>query len=180
MLHRHAGPAVAGAYLAGAISGALVTASVLLVVSGLLSPVPSAVRAGVATVGIAVLVLRTVGLLRIDLPQRCHQIPRETFGTAPSASAFRFAFELGTGVRTYVTASSPYALVLVLALVLPTTLGPAAATAAIAALGYGIGRSVVVVGQAVRRTVAVDHPSRWLRAADLVALVTALAITTSF
>lgn len=179
MLHRHARPAVAGAYLSGAISGALVTASALLLVSGLLSPLPTAVRTTLAAVALLGLVLRSVGLLPIDLPQRAHQIPRETFGTAPAASAFRFAFELGTGVRTYVTASSPYALVVLLALALPRTLGAAVVTAAIAALGYGIGRSIVVVGQALRRSMAVDHPSRWLRAADLVALITALGITIS-
>lgn len=176
MLHRHARPAVAGAYLLGAISGALVSATTLLVLSGLLSPVPQSVRSVLALVLVAGLLTRAAGLVSIELPQRRYQIPRETFGPSPEWSAYRFAFELGTGVRTYITASAPYGLAVALLLSLPASLGAAVLSTVCAALGYGLGRSVVVIGQAVRRAVAVDHPRVWLRAADLVALLTAAAL----
>jgi len=176
MLHRHARPAVAGAYLFGAISGALVTTSALLVLSGLLSPVPATLRSGLALVGIAGLLVRSAGLLDVELPQRRYQIPRATFGPSPTRSAYRFAFELGTGVRTYITASAPYALAATLVLSSPASLGTAVLCTLGAAFGYGLGRSVVVVGQAMHRSVAVDHPRVWLRAADIVSLTGALLL----
>lgn len=176
MLHRHARPAVAGSYTGGAIAGALLSATVLIVLNGLLSPLPVAVRATVAVCAVALLLLRAVGLLCLDLPQRRVQIPRETFGMQPTRSAFRFAFELGTGVRTYITASAPYGLAAVVVLCLPADLGGAVLASAAAALGYGLGRSVVVATQALRRTIAVDHPAFWLRTADILSLCVALSI----
>jgi len=95
----------------------------------------------------------------------------------PTRSAFRFAFELGTGVRTYITASAPYGLALVLALCLPTDLASGLLASAAGALGYGVGRSVVVAAQSLHGTIAVEHPAIWLRAADILSLVTALAVT---
>lgn len=176
MLHRHARPAVAGAYLSGAIGGALMSASALLVLSGFFSPLPLAARQAVAVAAVSLLLLRALGLVCVPLPHRRYQIPRETFGNRPARSAFRFAGELGLGFRTYVTSSSPYALVVVLLLCLPDQLGPSAAAATAAAVGFGVGRSVVVASQAMRRRIAVDHPPRWLRAGDVIAALMALAI----
>ena len=176
MLHRHAGPAVAGSYALGAVTGALTTAAALLVVNGLLSPIPATLRATAAIAVVVLLGLRASGLLCLDLPQRKHQIPRETFTHRPRQSAFRFAFELGTGVRTYITTTAPYAAAVVLALALPTTPLAAVVAAAAAGLGYGLGRSLVVITQSVRTAVAVEPPQRWLRSADMIAVAGALAI----
>lgn len=172
MLHRHAGPAVAGSYLAGAISGALTSVGVLFVLSGLLSPMPGSARQVVAIGMVLILLLHALGVVCLDLPQRKYQIPRETFTDAPARASFRFAFELGTGVRTYITSVSPYALAILILLGLPTGLGAAAAAAGSAAVGYGIGRSIVVASQSLRHKAAVDHPRQWLRAADMVAVLT--------
>lgn len=176
MLHRHAGPAVAGSYLAGAVTGALTTAAGLFVLSGLLAPVPASARQVLAICFLVMLLIHRLGVVCLDLPQRAYQIPRETFRAAPSRSAFRFAFELGTGVRTFITSVSPYAIAVLLLLGLPNGLAAAALATAACALGYGLGRSVVVVSQSLRSTIAVEHPAAWLRAADGVALTTALAI----
>ncbi len=176
MLHRHARPAVAGAYTLGAVVGALTTTTALVLLNGLVSPLPSNIRTGLAVCLLALLGLHATRILCLDLPERRYQIPRETFTSEPTRAAFRFAFELGMGVRTYITAVSPYALAIVLLLALPSTLGSAVFAALAAALGYGLGRSVVVATQSMRRTIAVDHPSVWLRAADLVALILAVAV----
>ncbi len=180
MLHRHASPAVAGSYLAGAVAGACVSASGLLVLGGLVSPIPGEIRNVVAIGLIVLLMLHTAGVLCLDLPQRKYQIPRETFGPSPARAAFRFSFELGTGMRTYITAASPYAIATLILLHSPNGLQDAAASAAAAAVGYGTGRSIVVVSQLLRRTIAVDHPKRWLHAADMVALATAFAVAARF
>lgn len=176
MLHRHAGPAVAGNYLLGAMSGAIVTGAGLLVLGGLASPLPAGLRAGLALCLLVLLGLRVLGILCLDLPQRQVQIPRETFNQAPQRSALRFAFELGTGVRTYITTTSPYALAVALVLCAPTTLGSAALSAALGAIGYGLGRSLVIASQTVLRRPPVEHPAWALRAGDLIAVATALML----
>ena len=174
MLHRHARPAVAGAYLSGAVSGALISAAVLMVAGGLLSPLPASARQVVAVTLVLILLIHAFGIVCLDLPQRAYQIPRETFAATPPRAAYRFAFELGTGVRTYVTAVSPYAVLMVLGL--PSGLGAATLAAASTGVGFGLGRSIVVASQSVRSHVAVDHPSHWLKIVDRMALVGAFAI----
>jgi hypothetical protein len=48
---------------------------------------------------------------RIDmLPQAARQIPRSVFTSgSPEGGAFKFAFEYGTGLRTFVPSAAPYA-----------------------------------------------------------------------
>lgn len=176
MLHKHAGPAVAGNYLIGAIAGALVTGFGLLLLGGLLSPLPDRIGAIAATCALALLTLRVTGVLCLDLPQRQVQIARETFNQAPPAAARRFAFELGMGVRTYITATAPYALVVLLVLGAPQTTGAVLAAGAVAALGYGLGRSLVVASQSLLQRPAIEHPRWALRAADILAVAAALAL----
>lgn len=180
MLHRHAGPAVAGSYTLGALAGALCTTAGLMILNGLFSPVPARGAATLAVVVLLLLVARSLGLLCLELPQRRHQIPRDVFTGSPSRAAFRFAFELGTGVRTYITATAPYAAAVVATLCLPRDLAGAALAAGALAIGYGLGRSSIVAVQALRRSIAVEHPRRWLRVADVLAVLTALAIAARF
>jgi len=175
MLHRHASPAVAGNYIIGGIAGAFVTMAGLFVLSGLVSPIPERIRLVLVIAPLILLALHLLRVLCLDLPQRTYQIPRETFHAAPPRAAFRFAFELGLGFRTYVTAISPYALVLVATFSMPAGLAAGAAAGASGAIGFGLGRSVVVASQALRKQPAVEHPERWLRIADGIALIAAAA-----
>ena len=181
MLHRHASPAVAGSYFLGAILGAVTTGLGLLLISGLASPIPHDMR-GVAAIGlIAILFLHVLRIVCLDfLPQRRYQIPRETFTSDPRAAAFRFAFELGTGVRTYITSASPYALAVLLVLLPPPDLAGSALAALFAAVGYGLGRSLIVAIQSLRSAVAVEHPKQWLRIADIVTVGLALVAAIRF
>lgn len=176
MLHQHARPAVAGGFLAGAVLGAIATGLGLAVLAGLVSPLPVAWRAGLALCLLGLLALHEARILCLDLPQRAWQIPREVFFENPVRAAGKFAFELGTGVRTYITTAAPYGLAVVLVLT------PGAATAAAllgavgAALGYGLGRAWIVLGQVARKRVAVDHPAGWLRAASWVSLASSTLV----
>jgi len=170
MLHQHARPAVAGGFLGGALLGAMTTGLALAVLAGLLSPAPVAWRAGLALCLLGLLALHQAGILCLDLPQRAWQIPREVFFEHPVRAAATFAFELGTGVRTYITTAAPYGLAVVLVLAPGSTTTAALLGAVGAALGYGLGRAWIVLGQVARKRVAVDHPAGWLRAASWVSL----------
>lgn len=176
MLHRHADPAVAGGYTIGAVSGAFTSAFGLLVIGGLFTPIPFHIRTTFALVSIIVLIVANLGLLDLKLPQRHFQIDREVFDASPPVAAARFAFELGMGWRTYVTAKAPYAIILVLVLSSPPDLSAALITTSALALGYGLGRSRVVAAHAFSSQVAVDHPKFWLKTSDLLALLSAAMI----
>ena len=80
--------------------GAVLSALVLWVVSGLAAPAPETVRS-VVVVALAVTgVLRDAGLVRFPLPQNARQVPREVLTDNVARGSLRFGFEMGTGVRT--------------------------------------------------------------------------------
>lgn len=128
------------AYGAGALLGGVTTALVAVVLSGLASPLPTA---GVLTVMVAfafAAVLRDVGVVRFWLPQNARQVPQEVFAFGRARGAFQFGYEMGTGVRTYVTSTAPF--VVLLGVVL---LADGAFVGVVAGLGFGLGRAVMPV-----------------------------------
>ncbi len=139
---RHDGWRATVRLAAGGIVGAAASAAVLAVISSALvwasSTLPEQVRVGsLAAVG-TLAVARDLGWVRFRLPENRRQIPREVFGSGVVAGTARFGFELGTGVRTYMSASAPYLLA-----VLIVMLGNAAWVIAFPiAMGFGIGRAV--------------------------------------
>ncbi len=67
--------------------------------------------------------------------------PEVHLESPPLLGTLTFGFELGTGVRTYISASAPY--LLALAILLATPLPTPSAIAAGA--GFGIGRAAMIV-----------------------------------
>jgi hypothetical protein len=136
---------------------------VLWLLSGLLHPVPVLWR-HVAIVALAVVgVLRELGVIRIRLPQNARQIAREVLQRNVLQGALQFGFELGTGVRTFVSATAPY---VVAAAILLAGMDFWAALAT--GLGFGFGRAVTTWS----RYLAHD-PSSWDRMlAERIRLVT--------
>lgn len=169
MLNMRATPAVAGGYLGGAVLGASLTSFVLLVGAGLLSPIPAAVRAWLTVAGLAALLVRALSSRKFWLPQNARQIPQEVFQVHPGRAAFRFAFELGTSVRTYITKEAPYAAALALLLLAPAG-GRGFAAAALLAVGFGLGRALIVSTQTLRSSYIVEHPGWSLQVSNLLTL----------
>ena len=160
---------VLAAYLAGTTSGALVSALVAWVLSGFAEPLGPSARLALLVAGAAFIWLCKHGPLSryVTLPETRRQIPAQVFGGSLTNGAYRFGFELGTGVRTYAPSAAPY--ILLLALVLAhTTL----ANAVMAGLGFGLGRAVPLMVQlsAVRQLRAANP---FLRSTDLFASATA-------
>ena len=111
-------------------------ALVLGLASGLATPVPFAWRS-LAVVGVALLgLLRDAGAVHVPVPQNARQVPREVLQRHLLRGSVQFGFELGTGVRTFVSASPPYVLAVALLL-----LGQDLAIAAVTGLGFGAGRA---------------------------------------
>lgn len=162
----------------GLLAGGAVTATVLWLLSGLAAPVPLDVRHGAVLAVAGLAVLRDLGLVRIPLPQNGRQVPQEVLARDWHRGAAQFGFELGTGVRTFVSASAPY--VLAVALLLS---GPGLVAVALpVGLGFGAGRALAPLlrrasadGTGWDRCVVLRH--RLLRVGTAVAVAVVLALT---
>jgi hypothetical protein len=143
--------------------------------SGLAAPVPPAGRTW-AIVAIAVLgVLREAGVIRVPLPQNARQVPQDVLQRRLRLGTLQFGFELGTGVRTFVSASAPYVLALGLLL---SHQGPAAT--AVVGTAFGAGRALTAALTLWSRdpgrdvTIAVRMP--WLKNTTAAVALIALAL----
>lgn len=127
------------AYLGGAVAGASLTALLAWLASGFVEPLSAAARVVLLVAGALFAWAVKHGALagRVRLPEARRQIPLEVFFGGLVRGAWRFGFEMGTGMRTFVPSYAPYVLVLALVLARPT-LGQAL----LVALGFGLGRAV--------------------------------------
>lgn len=159
---------------AGLVVGSCITGTLLLIMSGLAEIFPLVVRIGVvAALGVGA-ILRDLNVIRVSLPQRARLIPRSVFERGYVRGAWRFGIELGTGVRTYVSASTPY---FVAATVL--LLGSTHPEAWFAGLGFGVGRAIMVAARYRSRLgeswdEAISHHMRWMVPGSSVATLTIL------
>lgn len=125
-------------YGAGAILGALTTALIAVVLSGLASPLPSVWAAALVAAFAVAAILRDMGVVSFWLPQNARQVPQEVFAFGRSRGALQFGYEMGTGVRTYVTSAAPF--VVLVGVIL---LADGGLVAVVAGVGFGLGRAVM-------------------------------------
>lgn len=78
---------------------------------------------------------RDAGLISLRLPQNARQVPQDVLQRDLVRGALQFGFELGTGVRTYVSASLPY--VAAIAVLLAGEMD----VALLAGVGFALGRA---------------------------------------
>lgn len=135
-------------YFLGGVCGALITLLLVALVSSVLAvPLwPRSLRLGILGLLVALLLLHETSVIRLRLPERREQVPRDRVRSATPRSAIVFGFELGLGFRTYVTATAPYVLLVAIFLVVPS-LGLLIS----AAVGFALGRSLVLLVRALLR-----------------------------
>ncbi|HIW61702.1 MAG TPA: hypothetical protein H9881_04540 [Candidatus Stackebrandtia excrementipullorum] len=141
-------------FTAGLLLGGCLTALSLWLVSGLTMPIPAVWRYGAATFIAVVAILRDADVLRFPMPQNARQIPQEVFQRHLLRGSLQFGFELGTGVRTYVSSSAPY---VVASMLLLSSDGFVAAL--VAGLGFGVGRATTPLARVISRD-GVDWDAR--------------------
>jgi len=159
----------------GLVFGAATTSTILWLVGAVLAEIiEPRVRAGGIVVISIVLALHHLQAIRVPLPQNARLVPQDILAKGRSRAALQFGYELGTGVRTYVTSVVPYlvaAAVLLLALPLEAAM--------FVALGFALGRALVPVGWVFSGgqhwTNRFQAASRWMNGAALVAAVFAVA-----
>jgi hypothetical protein len=126
--------------VAGLLCGGLLSAVALYLLSGLFAPLPAAWRRGTVVLVALLGLLRELGVVPVRLPQNTRQVPQQVLQRNPVRGALQFGFELGTGVRTYLSASAPYVLAAAILLAAQPL-----HVAALAGLGFGSGRATTTL-----------------------------------
>lgn len=120
------------------MTGGVVTALVVLTLGSLLRlALPWWAWAGLLATWFVVIAVREIGLVSFRLPQNARLVPETVFRHGRLFGPFEFGFEMGTGVRTYVTSGLPYVAVPVVALFA----GPLGAV--LTGVGWGLGRQLM-------------------------------------
>jgi len=126
------------AFAAGLFAGALLTAALLWLLSGLTSPLPPVAARILLVAALALLALRDLEVVRFWLPENHRQIPQSVLRKPGAIPALQFGFELGTGVRTYAPAAAPYMVAVAVIL-----LHPAWWSVVAVAAGFAAGRAMM-------------------------------------
>ena len=117
------------------------TAVFAWVVSGFVTWLPWWVRVLVLLAVGLMLLIRQAGLVTLRLPQNARQVPQSVYLRHPVLANLQFGFEMGTGMRTLVTAVAPYLLLALMLLFPPAQLFTAVAVGAV----FGMTRGIVPV-----------------------------------
>ncbi|HEX5088540.1 MAG TPA: hypothetical protein VFV89_12090 [Nocardioides sp.] len=85
------------------------------------------------------LALRELGVLKFWLPENRRLVPETVFRLGPVFGSMQFGIEMGTGMRTFVTSSVPYILLV------DALLSRSLVVAIYAAVGFAVGRALMTV-----------------------------------
>lgn len=151
----------------GLVWGGIGSASLFWLASGLGAAVPVSWTVGIIVASVAAAALRDLGIVKFPLPEARRLVPQSVFQKGRMLGTFQFGVEMGTGLRTYVSSTVPYLVVLTLVLT-----HPAYVMAVAAGIGFGLGRAAMLVS----RTLSWDREPWDER---LAALSTRLALTAS-
>lgn len=158
------------------ILGGTLSAAVIWLTSGLGRGLPPAWRIGLLSAVTILAVLREFHVLNIGLPQNSRQIPQEVLAKGPLLGPFQFGFELGTGMRTFVSSSLPYVLAGVVWLYATDYV-----TAFLVGASFGLGRAAMPAarywsGSGESWDQRLDSHMSWLPQASLAVGVAAAAM----
>jgi hypothetical protein len=154
----------------GLVLGGCASALGFWLLSGLAQPLWAPLRLALLAVVAAAALADEAFTLGWRWPQNARQVPQAIRRRAPAAGMLQFGFELGTGLRTFVTSRAPY---VVVALLLVGGLPIIGALSL--GMGFGIGRAFMPLMRAWHRDTA-DWDLRLERASRLLKLTaTALA-----
>lgn len=92
------------------------------------------------------LVAREFRIVRFRLPAIGRQVPQSVFSKRVYVAAFQFGFALGTGLRTRITANSPYLLFVALLLWVSDV-----ESALALGVGFGAGRAFPAISRYLRK-----------------------------
>ncbi|MFD0560071.1 hypothetical protein FB566_4064 [Stackebrandtia endophytica] len=158
----------------GLLAGGACTATALWLVSGLATPIPAVVRHGVLVLAAVVFLARDAGWWRFPMPQNTRQVPQDVMQRHLIKGSLQFGFEMGTSVRTYVSASAPYVVGLALLLA-----GLDYWSALLVGLGFGLGRAATPLSR-LTSTDGIDWDARLIGRLPVITVGTCLVLAAVF
>lgn len=157
-------------FAGGLLAGGLASALFVVVIGSLARPLlPSSAALVIVAVAAVAIVPGEFGLFAVRLPQNARQVPEWVIDDGARLGALRFGFEMGTGVRTFMTSDLPHLLAVAVLLLADV---PQAASAGLA---FGAGRAWMTLSRLwYGRTDQWDAElGRWLRALRVVLAIAA-------
>ncbi len=125
-------------FAGGEIVGGLATGGLLVVVGSLLRPLlPEPTRWAVIALVALLVAGHELGWYHLRLPQNPRQVPPSVIFEGGRAGALQFGFEMGTGLRTFMTSGLPHVVATALVLAGPWWAGLAAGAS------FGVGRALM-------------------------------------
>jgi hypothetical protein len=124
-------------FVIGLVAGGAVAGWIVAIAAGFVPALATPVTRALLLTALVLAVSRDLGVISLGLPQNGRQVTPRVAARDPLLGALQFGFEMGTGMRTFITASAPYVLV-VGALLAASTLD-----AVIAGIGFGFGRAIM-------------------------------------
>ncbi len=151
----------------------------LVLVGSLLRPfLPGWLRLGLIAVLAVVVIGNETHLFTVRLPQNGRQVPSTVIAEGGRLGAWQFGFEMGTGLRTFMTSSLPHLAALTVALIAPWPY------ALLTGAAFGAGRAVMPLARIGwgdpadwdRRYSGTHRPFRALTTATMLLAVAAVAL----
>lgn len=130
-------------FVAGLILGGVASATLIATLGSLLlRPLMPSTASAICLLAVALLVvLREFDVMRIALPQNSRQVPQRITSAGPRFGALQFGFEMGTGMRTFMTSSAPYLLLACIAL------SSEPLEFLVAGISFGLGRAFMTIAR---------------------------------
>lgn len=147
-----------GWFAFGSVAGGIATGFLLVVLAGLLDPLPSTMRVLLAICVALLTALVDLHLWDLRLPGAMRQVPETVMRDRPIAGPMQFGFEMGTGARTYMTAGAPIAVAAAMLLGLP---GPLTCVAMGATFGVARGLVPTAMWMSANREMWFDRLDRY-------------------
>jgi len=135
---RRGSAALLGPLALGLVLGGSVSALLFWLLSGLAQPLWPPVRVVLLAAVVVAAVADEAFGLGWRWPQNARQVPQAIRRRVPALGLLQFGFELGTGLRTFVTSRAPYVVVALLLLA-----GLSFVEALALGAGFGVGRALM-------------------------------------
>jgi hypothetical protein len=149
----------------------MLTVGVLVIAGGILGPLfggQASRRLGAFALACCIIAIGKAYPDRVPLYQDARQVTQRVIRMTPMRAAAQFGFEMGTGLRTFISSTSPYVFAAYAGLVAAPVL------ALVGAVGFALGRALpnavylITRQRELRQVVRAAHTADWLALGSLV------------
>jgi len=124
------------------VAGGMATGALVVLAGMILPPFPRSLISGIVVAASVLSLAHAAGIVNVRVPQNARQVPQVVDRLGPIAGGLQFGFEMGTGLRTYMTTALPHVVVLAVLLVYR-----GGAFGIVAGAAFGFGRALTLLSR---------------------------------